>query len=372
MTDTGQVSANELDELAETVRAYCRKSLPQPTLARPAALRDTQAKGHWQRLATELGVGGLLVPEDMGGAGASLVEAGRVAEALGAELAAVPFLPSAVLAPVILAALAGDDAQSPAGKALARIADGSDVATVAWADDDPGTASIAPVIDGAALTGHYGYVIDADLADVVVLVASGGDQVALARADDLEITAHRTFDLTRGLAEVGADSTAVEVLGTGAAAHAAFAQMLTAGRLALAAESAGGAQAALSNAVEYARQRVQFGREIGSFQAIKHILADCYVDSESALSTARLAIAAQVAGDADAAELESLASFYCADKYSAVAAAGIQVHGGIGFTAECNAHLFRRRAESNRNLLGDPARLRADYVTLLAHQEVSA
>ncbi|PRZ41250.1 alkylation response protein AidB-like acyl-CoA dehydrogenase [Antricoccus suffuscus] len=374
MTEFGPVSAGELDELAATVRDFCRKSLPQPTLARPATIRDADAaRAHWKRLAAEVGLGSLLVPEAFDGAGASLVEAGRVAEALGAELAAVPFLSTAVLAPVLLSSLAGDDPESPAGKLLGRIADGTTVAAVAWATDDPGTPSAELVItDGTTATGSFGYVIDADLADVVLLVGAGGEQIAVAGVGDLEITPRQSFDLTRGFADVRAEAAPVEKLGSGAAARTAFERMLAAGRLVAAAESAGGAQAALDQAVEYARQRVQFGREIGSFQSIKHILADCYVATESTISTARLAIDAYAAGTSEAAELVSLASFYCADKFADVAAAGIQVHGGIGFTAECSAHLFRRRAESNRLILGDPARLRAEYVQLLATQEVSA
>lgn len=373
MTEIGHVSADELDELAATVRAFCRKSLPKPTLARPATIRDAvAARQHWDRLAAELGLGSLLVPETLDGAGASLVEVGRVAEALGAELAAVPFLSSAVLAPVLLSNLAGDDLESPAAKLLAGIARGVHVAAVAWASDDPGTANAELTItDSVAATGRFSYVIDADLADIFLLVGPGGDQVAVARATDLDITPRQSFDLTRGFADVRADAAPVEVLGSGAAARTAFERMLAAGRLVAAAESAGGAQAALDQAVAYAGQRVQFGREIGSFQAIKHILADCYVDTESALSTARLAINAYVDESSEAPELVKLASFYCAEKFAAVAAAGIQVHGGIGFTAECSAHLFRRRAESNRQVFGDPARLRAEYVQLLATEEVS-
>jgi alkylation response protein AidB-like acyl-CoA dehydrogenase len=142
--------------------------------------------------------------------------------------------------------------------------------------------------------------------------------------------------------------------------------MLAAGRLAVAAECAGGAGAALAHAVAYARQRVQFGREIGSFQAIKHMLADCYVAAESALSTARQAIGAYVDGAPDAAQLLAMAAFYCPDRFADVAAANIQVHGGIGFTVECSAHLYRRRAESDRHIFADPALLRAEYVQLLA------
>jgi alkylation response protein AidB-like acyl-CoA dehydrogenase len=375
MTDTARTTADELDDFAMAIRAYCRKRLPEPTLARPGRVRDAGAAGeHWRQLSVELGLGSLLVPEAFGGAGASLVEAGRVAEALGAELAPVPFLPAAVLAPTLLSSLAGDDPDSPASELLTGVAQGERVPAVAWAGDDPGTASPAPIFTGPAAetaTGRFGYVIDADVADVIVLVGAGGEQLAAARATDLHVTPRVSFDLTRGFADVIADAAPVTVLASGATARTAFRRTLAAGRLAVAAESAGGARAALDQAVGYARQRVQFGRPIGSFQAIKHILADCYVDAESVLSAARLAIAAYVAGEPDAEELLALAAFYCADRFADIAAADIQVHGGIGFTAECAAHLFRRRAESNRHILGEPARLRAEYVKSLAGTEVS-
>jgi alkylation response protein AidB-like acyl-CoA dehydrogenase len=359
---------HELDELAATIRAFCRKRLPDPTLARPGAIRDAAAaREHWGQLATEIGPGSLLVPEEFGGAGTTLVEAGRVAEALSAELAAVPFLSSGVLAPTLLTPLVEGGATPVAGEVLASLASGERVAAVAWSAGDPSVPVAEPVLDARAeaATGRFCYVIDADVADWVLLVGARGKQVALVHAADLRITPRAAFDLTRGIADVVAEGAPVVASWTGSSAATAFRQMLAAGRLALAAECAGGAQAALAQAVDYAKTRIQFGREIGSFQAIKHILADCYVAAESALSGARLAIAAHVAEASDADELRVLAAFYCADRFAEVAAADIQVHGGIGFTAECSAHLYRRRAEADRHLLGEPAGLRADYLTTL-------
>jgi alkylation response protein AidB-like acyl-CoA dehydrogenase len=371
---TAQMTAGELDEFASTVRAYCRRRLPEATSARPGRIRDAAAaRLHWQQMSEDLGLGALLIPEVLGGSGASLVEAGRAAEALGAELAPVPFLSAGVLAPTLLAGLAEDRADSLAGELLASIAGGEHVAAVAWASEEPGSPGAAPIFgSGVAPSQCFRYVIDADVADVILLVGAGGEQIGFARAGDVAVTPRVAFDLTRGLTDVAFDSTVVTALASGATARKAFQRMLSAGRLTVASESAGGAQAALEQAVEYARQRVQFGRQIGSFQAIKHILADGYVDAESALSTARLAIEAQVTEAPDAAQLLALAAFYCADKFADIAAADIQVHGGIGFTAESSAHLFRRRAESNRHLLGEPALLRADYVNCLAGKEITA
>lgn len=363
----------ELADFAAAVRGFCQQKLPDQTLARPGVVRDAEAaRAGWRSLAVDLGVSSLLIGEAQGGSGASLLEVGRVAEALGAELATVPFLSSGVLAPALLTGLLDSADNAAAADLLGRIAEGTIVA-VAWAEDDPGAATTRSVLgpDGAA-SGSFSYVIDADLADVVLLVGAGGQEIAAVDAADLTITARPTFDLTRGLADVVAQDAPATALATGASAAAAFGHAVAAGRLALAAESAGGAGQALKVAVEYAQQRVQFGREIGSFQAIKHLLADCFVNEQSALSVARQSIEAYVAGEPDAAELVAVAAFYCADRFVDVAATGIQVHGGIGFTVERAAHLYRRRAEANRHLLGRPEALKSDYLNLLKSKENAA
>lgn len=361
----------ELAEFAAAIRSFCQEKLPDQTVARPGVVRDPEAaRAGWRSLAVDLGAASLLIPEEQGGSGATLVEVGRVAEALGAELAAVPFLSSGVLAPALLTTIVGGADGNASAELLGRIVDGAIVA-VAWAADDSGVASADALLGsgGDTASGSFRYVIDADIAEVVILVGAGGTEIAAVDAANLSITARPTFDLTRGLADVVADNAAATVLATGEQAVAAFDAALVAGRLALASESAGGAGQALEVAVEYAQQRVQFGREIGSFQAIKHLLADCFVNEQSALSVARQSIEAYVAGEPEAAELIATAAFYCADRYVDVAATGIQVHGGIGFTVERAAHLFRRRAEANRHLLGTPERLKSDYLNLLKSKE---
>lgn len=361
---SGTSTSAELDELATTIREFAERRLPDPTLARPGEVRDADAaRTGWLALVGELGVGALLVDEAHGGDGATLVEACRVAEALGERVATVPYLASGVLAPVLLGALANDAAAG----LLRRISEGA-IVTVAWATDQTGVPADEPLwaFDADRVDAQRQYVIDADIADVVILVGAGGEQIAAVEAKELAIAPRPSFDLTRGLADVTASSAPSVTLARGEEGRAAFDAMLAAGRLALAAESAGGAIAALQVATSYAKQRVQFGREIGSFQAIKHLLADAFVDAESALSVARLATQAYVGGEPAADELVATASFYCADRYVDVAATGIQVHGGIGFTVETTPHLYRRRAESNRHLLGDPAQLKSDYVALLS------
>ncbi|WP_134324836.1 acyl-CoA dehydrogenase family protein [Cumulibacter soli] len=360
----------ELAEFADAVRGFCQDKLPEHTVARPGVVRDADAaRSNWRALAVDLGVASLLIPEEHGGSGASLIEVGRVAEALGAELATVPFLSSGVLAPALLAPIATNPV---AADLLARIASGT-IVTVAWAGEDPGVATAAKLItDDGGASGTFRYAIDADIAEVVILVGAGGAEIAAVNASDLRITARPTFDLTRGLADIAADKAPASLLASGDEAIEAFRDALVAARLALASESAAGAGAALQVAVQYARERVQFGREIGSFQAIKHMLADCFVNEQSALSVARQAIEALVAAEDEADELVAAAAFYCADRYVDVAATGIQVHGGIGFTVERAAHLYRRRAEANRHLLGTPEQLKSDYLTLLKSKENAA
>ncbi|WP_153504790.1 acyl-CoA dehydrogenase family protein [Cumulibacter manganitolerans] len=365
---------DELDEYAATIAEYCRERLPRKTTARPGVIRDPEAaRSGWHAMCADLGIGTLLVAEELGGAGATLVEATRVAQALGAELAPVPHLSCGVLAATLLGSLAAGSPDGPAASLLRRLVDGA-VVTVAWATSDPGTPAPEPLLafDSGVVSGAFRYAVDADLADVVVLIGEDGRQIAAVEREHLQITARPAFDLARGFADVTADRAPATVLAHGDPARAAFDEMLVAGRLAVAAESAGGARAALDTAVAYAQQRVQFGREIGSFQAIKHLLADAFVDAESALSVARLATDAYVAGEPDAEELVAVAAFYCADRYADVAATGIQVHGGIGFTVETAPHLYRRRAEANRHILGEPAQLRAAYVDVLSSKEVVA
>jgi alkylation response protein AidB-like acyl-CoA dehydrogenase len=339
-----------------------------PIEAKPGTRRDpVRVREAWSKMAAELGIGGLLVAEEHGGAGVTLIEAGRVAEVLSAELAAVPFLTAAVFAPVLLSAVSADGDRSLAAELLAGLAGGGTIIAVACA------GAGESIVDASATSasGQFPLVLDGDVADTVILVGADGGELAVAGVADLEVTVRGPFDLTRGLADLRADGAPVRLLATGDAARAAYAQALSAARLALAADSAGGAQAALADAVEYARERIQFGREIGSFQAIKHLLADRFVDAELALSVARQAIEARVLGDPAAAEYRQLAAFYCADRFVAVAADDIQVHGGMGFTAECRAHLYRRRAAANRYLLGDPAELKAQYARTVIARSVT-
>lgn len=368
-----RLDEGELGELASTVAAYCRDRLPDPTDAKPGQRRDPeQVRTQWLRMAGELGIGELLIDEELGGAGAGLVEATRVAETLSAELAAVPYLTSAVFAPILLAAIVesgGPNEVVTARALLTELAAGSTVMTIAYLDVG-GSPHDASVLDGETASGSFGYVVDGDVADRIILVGADGAELAVADAADLTVLPGTPFDLTRGLASVTADGARVRVLAAGNG-RAAFDGALAAVQLATAADSSGGALAALAEATAYARDRIQFGRSIGSFQAIKHILADRFVDTELALSVSRLAVEATVDASVSAAERLALARFYCADRFVRVAADAIQIHGGMGFTAECRAHLYRRRAASNRYLFGTADSAKSAYTAIINGRENS-
>jgi alkylation response protein AidB-like acyl-CoA dehydrogenase len=324
----------------------------------------------WQELA-EMGLLGLRIPDEFGGAGAGHAELGIIAEEAGRTLMCGPYLSTAVLAPALLLACAE---HSESADVLPRIAAGEAVVAVAFAE---GTSAVLPAQVGTSarhtgnrwlLTGEKNYVMDAAAAELIYVLAQtphGPSVFAVERAAaGLEPLPLTTFDLTRKLHRVRFSDTPGRLVGEAGCGAAAFAAALEAGAVALISEQAGGAQRAMRMAVDYARTRFQFGRAIGSFQAVKHMCADMLLEAESAVSAARHVAAAFDADDpARAADL-ALAQAYCSDAYVFVASTSIQVHGGIGFTWEHPAHLYLRRARADAQLLGDPASHRERYLTL--------
>jgi alkylation response protein AidB-like acyl-CoA dehydrogenase len=324
---------DELDELRATVRAFLAEECPPAVVRRLMADPTAHDAGLWRRLAGELGLTGLAVPEEYGGAGCGLTELAVVCEELGRALTPVPYLATAVLA-----AYAVRD-----GRLLAGIADGSLLATVVLDGD--------LTADGDLLTGTAPYVLDGHLADVIVCAVGG--RVYAVRGRDVARTPYVTLDQTRRLARLRFDGAAAERI------DGDLGRLRDLALTALAAEQVGGARRCLETAVEHARTRVQFGRPIGSFQAIKHKLADVLLRVESARSAAYEA--ARVADE----EPESLpvyaalAGSYCAEAYLHAAGETIQVLGGIGVTWEHDAHLHLKRATAAARLFGTPESHRA-------------
>jgi alkylation response protein AidB-like acyl-CoA dehydrogenase len=293
----------------------------------------------WKVLCEQIGVAALAVPERFGGAGAGPREVQLVMEELGRTLTPSPMLGSAVLARALLLAL--DDAAA-CERLLPRIAEGA-VAAVAWADADGQWGRGAMTVGGDRLTGDAHFVLDGDVAEILLVVAD--DAVYEVDPASAQRTHTPTMDATRRLASVRLDGAAGSRIGPPDAA-VALADALDAAVVALSAEQVGAAARALEITVEYTKVRHQFGRPIGSFQALKHRMADLHVLLEAARS------AAYAAGDG--AILPSVAKTYCSDAFQTIAGEMIQLHGGIAITWEHDAHLYFKRAHGAAALFGSP------------------
>jgi alkylation response protein AidB-like acyl-CoA dehydrogenase len=324
----------------------------------------------WRELAA-MGLLGLLIPDEFGGAGAGQVEMGIVMEEMGRALLCAPFFSTAVLAVHLLAA-AGDEAERAA--VLPRIAAGELIVSAAFAEDSAATVPLrldtaaAAIGERWTLTGQKTFVLDAGAADLLYVLADtdSGPSVFAVDASDPGITlsALTTIDATRKQYRVEFVDVAGRVVGILGAGLDVFGTALEHAAVALLSEQAGGAARAMRMGVDYAGTRMQFGRAIGSFQAVKHMCADMLLEAESAISAARHV--AQAFDDQSASRLTdlALAQAYCSDAYVVVAATNIQVHGGIGFTWEHPAHLYLRRARTDAQLLGPPSVHRDRYLQL--------
>jgi acyl-CoA dehydrogenase len=321
----------------------------------------------WHRLAGELGLPGLAIAEEHGGAGFGLRELAVAFEEAGAFLLCSPLFATAGLALPLLQA-AGDDA------AITRyapgIASGELTATVAYAEQDGRwspqdvTCAATQTPDGWVLDGMKNYVVDGATAGLLLVIARtntgelgiyavDGDAAGLTR------TPLVTLDLTRKLARLVLDAVPATRIETPDAVDA-IVRACAVARTLLAAEQVGGAQRCLDMTVEYAKTRMQFGRPIGSFQAIKQKLAECLIHVESARSAAYAAAEAGASGDPEFEHISAIASLTCGEAYRMVSAQAIQLHGGIGFTWEHDLHLYFKRARSSALLLGTSAELVED------------
>ena len=341
------------EDLRSSVRGLFRHRC-EPTEV--AGLYDGEPgpKGLAETLGGELGLAGLLVPEELGGAGASAREAAVVLEEIGRAVAPVPFLTSSVIATTLLV-VAGSDL-------AAELADGTRTATVllpfsAAPDQAPEGMSVAH----GRLTGQVPSVagaLDADLLLVPVAVPDGVEVYAV------EVTAATiapvvSLDMSRQVADVSLDGSAGQLVIGGAAGAEALRTALLTGAALLASEQAGLAQWCLETTVAYLKERRQFGRVVGGFQALKHRLADLFVEVESAMAAARYAAAATAAGDPDSELATAVAQAYCSDVAVHAAEEAVQLHGGIGMTWEHPVHLYLKRAKADQLALGTPGHHRA-------------
>jgi alkylation response protein AidB-like acyl-CoA dehydrogenase len=361
--------SDEQEELRRNVRRVLDAAGGPGAARRAAAAGEPYDRALWSTLARDLGLAGIAIPERHGGASLGWVELIAVMEELGRGLAATPFLSSACLA---TGAILGAGSAPQHADMLPMLARGEVTATLAWLEvgGDPDPAAISTTArpapgDHVLLDGKKRFVVDGDTADLLLVVArtpgsSGRDGLAIyavpSGADGVRCHRLPTMDQTRTLAEIVlADVRVPAASRLGDGGWEVIDRALALGRIALAAEQVGGAQRCLELSVEYARVREQFGRPIGTFQAIQHTLAEMFVRVESARSAAYHAGWAAAEDEPDLLETAATTAACCADAFYRCAADTIQVHGGIGFTWEHDAHLYFKRARAGRHLLGSPS-----------------
>lgn len=308
----------------------------------------------WKTMAGELGAHSINIDETYGGAGGSLADLTIVMEETGAVLWCSPFFATVVLAATALAHCDDDAAKQ---RILPAIAAGELTATVVHQRDSTLSAEVAPA--GWKVNGSAEYVLDGDVVDVLLVVAdtrSGAQMFSVeAASEGVVAVAAPVLDPTRRLATVEFANVTADLIAIDGGCETALSQVLALARVALAAEQVGGAQRCMDMAVDYAKNRHQFGRPIGSFQAVKHRCANMYVGVQSARAALLHAAWAHNERPKAFESASRLAAATASEAFYRVAAQSIQVHGGIGYTWEHDAHLYLKRAISSARLLGTPA-----------------
>jgi alkylation response protein AidB-like acyl-CoA dehydrogenase len=351
----------EQEELRRSLRRFLEDKASSAEVRRLMETEEGYDPTVWTQMAQQLGLQGMAIPEEHGGAGFGQVELMVVFEEMGRALLPAPYFSTVALATNALL-LSGDDAAKK--ELLPGIAEGATIATFAVAEDsgrydfdDVATTATKAGDGGWTLDGSKAFVLDGHTADLILVAAQapGGPSVFAVQADAAGLTrrAVQTLDMTRKQAELTLTGTPARLIGTEGAGRDLLRQTLDLAIVALAAEQVGGAQRCLDMSVDYAKLRVQFGRPIGSFQAVKHKCADMLLEVESARSAAYYAGWAAAEGSDELPMVAALAKAYCSDAYFHAAADNIQIHGGIGFTWEHDAHLYYRRAKSSELLFGD-------------------
>ena len=353
--------SEEQEELRRFVRQFLEDKSPESAVREQMDTEKGYDDAVWNQMAEQLGLQGLIIPEEYGGSGFSYIELIVVLEEMGRALLCAPFFSSVVLAANALIHSGDDEAKAAL---LPGIASGETVAALAFTEengrwDESGITMEATADgDGWRISGTKMFVIDGHTADVVVVAARTAGGVSLfwcpSDAEGLASTALSTMDQTRKQARLDFDNTPVTLIGAEGGGWAVLERVLDLAAVALAAEQVGGAQMCLDMSVQYAKDRVQFGRPIGSFQAIKHKCADMLLEVESAKSAAYYAGWCASELNDELPSVASLAKAYCSEAYFHASAENIQIHGGIGFTWEHPAHLYFKRAKSSELLFGDP------------------
>jgi alkylation response protein AidB-like acyl-CoA dehydrogenase len=354
--------SDEQEELRRTVRRFLEERSPESEVRRLMDTDDGFDRAVWEQLSSQLSLPGLAIPEEYDGAGFGYVDLAVVFEEMGRGLFCGPYFATVALAANALLHAPDEAARKDLLPGIAR---GETIATLAVTEHDGAwrEASIAttarPAADGWLLTGTKDFVVDGHIADLLLVVANtnAGPSLFAVEGDAAGLGREllHTLDETRKLARVSLSDTPGRLVGTDGGGWAVVERVLDLASVALSLEAVGGAQRCLEMAVEYAKVRVQFGRPIGSFQAVKHRCANMLVEVEGAKSAAYYAAWCAAEVNEELPIGASLAKAYCTEVYATAAADNIQVHGGIGFTWEHPAHLYLKRAKSSELLLGDPA-----------------
>ena len=349
---------DDQEQFRDVVARFCRDKSPTTKVRELMATDSGYDSQVWQQLCQEVGLAGIHIAEAKGGAGFGPIELGIVMEEFGRALLCTPYFASSVLTATAIAQVA---TQGQCDKWLPRLVDGGCIGALAISETDGqfSTNNLATrattAADGFLLNGSKRFVIDGHIADLIIVAAHSDTGPALfavaADAAGLQRQLIDSMDATRKIAELTFNDTIAERLGDGEALDLTL--IFDTALIALANEMVGGAQALLDSAIEYTKLRVQFGRTIGSFQAIKHRLADLLLEVEMAKSAAYQAAQVLASGE-DASELASLAKAAASDAYLQAAIQCIQLHGGIGFTWENDTHLWFKRAKSSEVFLGTP------------------
>lgn len=374
MTHVALTPTEEQEDLRATVRRFLADKSPGSAVRHWMDSETGHDPALWRQMSGQLGLQGIAVPGEYGGSGGGPVELGIVLEEMGRVLLPSPYFATVALAGQALLAFGDDRAKA---RWLPPIAAGSLTATLAvagesgsWRPEDAGTAARHGA-DGWTVSGTKMFVVDGDTAELLLVVARAGTGPGLFAVDGgargVTRTRLETLDPTRRLARVDLDAAPALRVGPDepdAGASERLRLVTDLAVVALAAEQVGGAQACLDAAVRHARTRVQFGHPIGSFQAVKHKCADMLLKVEAARSAASHAASVAARGPAGLPPAAALAGATCADAFTHAAKENIQIHGGIGYTWEHDAHLYLKRAKSSEHLFGSPALHRARLADL--------
>ncbi len=348
----------EQEQLRQFVRQFMEEKSSEAAVREMMETDTGYDPKVWSQMAEQMGLPSLIIPEEFGGQGYSFVELGVVLEEMGRALLCAPFFSGVLASLAILES--GDDAAK--AEYLPGIASGETIATLAYTEENgkwDDSAVTATADASGKITGTKSFVIDGATASLLIVAAKSDAGISLYAVDasdpGVTATALSTMDQTRKQAKIELNGAQGKLIGTDGGGWDTLVKTLDLAAVALAAEQVGGAQFVLEMAVQYAKDRVQFGRPIGSFQAIKHKCADMLLEVESAKSAAYYGLWCAAERNDELPSVASLAKAYCSEAYFHAAAENIQIHGGIGFTWEHPAHLYFKRAKSSELMFGDPA-----------------